>query len=556
MKKQNIQLFHYLGNCKSISIDVKSDNAKISEVVLNKKVPFEVNVPRMIILICICLVFYSLKTAQFWKDIYSPRSFKQNLVLLLIVYFGIITIFFINKGCGNSDIKDLYNDNLVKALSKGNVVISNTPDTSKLDELNDPYDAIEREKLDRDTDYIWDAAYFNHKYYVYYGAVPAVLLMVPYYLITKKLMSSAITTLIFSILSVPVLVLLTKKVFQKFWKDLPFKYMAFSSLIMSIGTMLIWINVAPRFYELVTVAGFFFAILGFLLVFDSEKKTENENEVSYLKVFFGCLSLALAVGCRPTHFLTSLLILPILVRIFLQIMKEKKKLIILIVSVVVPYVVVAALIMRYNYLRFGNVFEFGERYQLTINNMNKLSLRWNLLPTGILCSLFGLPTFQGFFPFIHANGNLIDTFGYYYVEDMPGGVFFLVPIAFFCFGIFSVLKKSKEDKDYKSFVISLLLVGLIFVTFISLKAGSTGRYLLDFAWIFVLCGICIFMKIVQNLKTDEGRKILEKVLGVIVCYTLIINILLGFCSVGGNNFMRNNSPKQYFKSEYTIMILK
>ena len=102
----------------------------------------------------------------------------------------------------------------------------------------------------------------------------------------------------------------------------------------------------------------------------------------------------------------------------------------------------------------------------------------------------------------------------------------------------------------------MLSFGLIFVTFISLKAGSTGRYLLDFAWIFVLCGICIFMKIVQNLKTDEGRKILEKVLGVIVCYTLIINILLGFCSVGGNNFMRNNSPKQYFKSEYTIMILK
>ena len=101
---------------------------------LNKKVPFEVNVPRMIILICICLVFYSLKTAQFWKDIYNPRSFKQNLVLLLIVYFGIMIIFFVNKGCGNFDIKDLYNDNLVKALSKGNVVISNTPDTSKLDE--------------------------------------------------------------------------------------------------------------------------------------------------------------------------------------------------------------------------------------------------------------------------------------------------------------------------------------------------------------------------------------------------------------------------------------
>ena len=144
---------------------------------------------------------------------------------------------------------------------------------------------------------------------------------------------------------------------------------------------------------------------------------------------------------------------------------------------------------------------------------------------------------------------------YYYIEDMPGGVFLLAPIAFFCFGIFNTLKKSK-DKEYKSFVISLLLVGVILVSFITLKAGSTGRYLLDFAWLFVLCGICIFMKIVQELKTEEGRKILEKAFCGIVCYTLIINILLGFCSIGGSNSMKNHSPKQYFESEYTIMILK
>lgn len=157
----------------------------------------------------------------------------------------------------------------------------------------------------------------------------------------------------------------------------------------------------------------------------------------------------------------------------------------ILLTISVPYILTGIIIMRYNYIRFGSPFEFGEKYQLTVNNMKELAVRWAILPTGILCNLFGLPTFQGFFPFIHGNGNLIDTFGYYYVEDMTGGVFLIAPIAFFCFRFLNMMKNGK-NKELKIFVSSLIFAGLIFVIFISLKAGSTGRYLLDFAWLFVL----------------------------------------------------------------------
>ncbi len=398
---------------------------------------------------------------------------------MLIIDIGILIVFFINHNCCNTD-KDMYNDNLVKALASGQVEISDVPDITKLEELENPYDAVERESLERDEDYIWDAAYYNQKYYVYFGALPAILIMVPYYLIRKKLSATSTVTLLFSLLSVPVLVGITKKIFEKYFKELPFKFMALSSLMMVLGTFLIWINVAPRFYELVTVSGFFFAILGFYLVLDSE----NKENVSYKKIFFGSLSLALSVACRPTQIFSSLLIVPILLKIFIKNIKEKRNIVKNIVVVAIPYIAIGLLIMAYNYLRFDNPLEFGEKYQLTVNNMQKLTLRWITLPTGLLCCLFGLPTFQANFPFIHANGNIIDTFGYFYVEDMPGGVFFLAPIAFFCFGIIWLWKKSK-NKDLKIFSTTLLVVGLIFSSFISLKAGNTGRYLLDFAWLFV-----------------------------------------------------------------------
>ena len=472
---------------------------------------------------------------------------------MLIIDIGILLVYFINSSCGTKT-EDMYDYFLVKSLSKGQVEIQVPLDNTKLEELNNPYDAVERGELERDTDYVWDAAYYNQKYYVYFGVLPALLLMVPYHLITKKLMNTFTATMIFSILSVPFLVLITKKVFEKYFKETPFKYMALSSVMMMLGTMLILINVAPRFYELVTVAGLFFALFGFYLVFDCER----EDKISYKKMFLGCLSLSLAVACRPTQLFASLLIAPILLRIFIKNIKEKKNIKDIeknLCAVIIPYIAVGYLVMRYNYLRFGNVFEFGEKYQLTINNMKELRLRLITIPTGILCHLFGLPTFQATFPFIHLNADIIDTFAYYYVEDMPGGVFFLAPIAFFCFAIFKLWKKI-ENKEMKTLVTSLLTVGLIFVCFISLKAGSTGRYLLDFAWLFVLAGIILFMEIFKSLKTDEGKKILEKVFGFIVIYTVIINLLIGFCVVGGVNSMRENSPDRFLKAEYTVMFLK
>ena len=243
-----------------MGINVKNNKVKIENISINKSVPFRLNVYRILSLILISILLYSLKNDEFWKKPYSPKNFKQVLMFVLIIDIGILFTFFINQNCLDKKAEDSYSKNLVESLSKGEVYLSDVPDTSKLEELENPYDSIERGKLERDKDYIWDFAYYEGKYYSYFGVVPALLLMVPYHLITKKLLSTGLVTLIFSLLSIPVISILTKKVIQKYFKDIPFKFMFFSVLIMIFGTNLIFVNVAPRFYELVTVAGFFFVV--------------------------------------------------------------------------------------------------------------------------------------------------------------------------------------------------------------------------------------------------------------------------------------------------------
>lgn len=88
-----------------------------------------------------------------------------------------------------------------------------------------------------------------------------------------------------------------------------------------------------------------------------------------------------------------------------------------------------------------------------------------------------------------------------------------------------------------------------------MQGGSTGRYFLDFAWMFVLSGILIFMELYANYKTDEGRKLLSKIFIGIAIFTLIINLLLGFCEIGGRG-IRTASPDMYLKVNYGICFLK
>ena len=53
-------------------------------------------------------------------------------------------------------------------------------------QLENPYDALNRDSdlINRDEDYLWDAAYYNGKFYVYFGILPVLVIFLPFYLIT------------------------------------------------------------------------------------------------------------------------------------------------------------------------------------------------------------------------------------------------------------------------------------------------------------------------------------------------------------------------------------
>ena len=532
-----------------ISIDKQIyDSEKFEGITINEKIPFDFNVIRFICTFIVILFIVSLKKTEFFNKEYSMENLRQEAILLLILSVFFVSTAFINNYSAINE-SEIYNKYYVEALLDGKFYLNQEPSENFL-KLEDPYDYITRgEKTQRDVDYLWDTAYFNGHQYIYFGILPLLLTFLPYYVITKKVLSIKVVVFVFSILIFVLLKEILVKILNKFFKKISFKFVIYFLITLCSGSLILYANGMARVYELVIVSGLYFVFQGLYFII---KASENENK-RYLFIFLGSLCLALSVACRPTDLLASILILPFLINLLIKNIKNfkntKTPLIKLIFAVAIPYITVGILIMWFNYVRFGNVFEFGAKYQMTINNMKELGSRIWAIPTGIIANLFSIPIFKAEFPFLNNHNELITFYGYYYIENMIGGIFMLVPICFMNFYVIKLNRKT-ENKALKILINSLIVVALVIAIISIMMAGSNQRYLIDYAWMFILAGILIFMGIYNLLKTDEAKRILEKILAVITIYTFLVGILSGI--VSEKSYMKSNSPEKYYEMRYMV----
>lgn len=442
------------GKSEEFAIKIYEEDAQIKSITINEKIPFNFNLMRVLILYLIVVSIYLIKTKEIFKKPFSRKDFKQELILIIITMFFMLVTCYINDYSKEENVYDFYSLDFVNAITNGKISLETKPKQELLN-LDNAYDFSQRIEsgLIKDIDYIWDCALYNGKYYVYFGILPVLLLMVPYHIITNEYLISATTVLIFSILTILSLKALVQNVFERYFTNVPFKFMVYSLLILFFGSQILILNGIPRFYEVPIIAGMFFSVTGINFMFMA---TEQEK-INYKYIMLSCLFLSLAVACRPTQLLTSLIILPVIIKIFINNIKAKKDILKNILAVCLPYIIVGVLLMIYNYIRFDSIFEFGASYQLTINDMSNVSNRFMTIGMGIICNLFSIPNFIPSFPFICNHNNLLTFYGYYYIENMIGGLFILVPICFSLFGLYKIFKYT-ENKELFQFILTFTIV--------------------------------------------------------------------------------------------------
>ncbi len=550
-EKSKYMPLYLSGKVNGIEIEIDKDiyeNNCLDNIVINEKIPFEFNMIRFFIVLGILIVRFFWKYEENLNKEYSPKNLTQELILLFIIAIFFVIAIFINQNSIEPDDYRIYNEKFVNSIYHGSLALEIKPSEELMD-LENPYDDLERSKLERGKDYLWDMAYYKGNYYVYFGILPLLIFFLPYYIITKKYLDMAIVTFIISMFIFILIKEILLKIINRYFPKIPFKFVVCSLIMLCSGSLILYADGMSRFYELAVLSALACVLLGINFILSAVEK-ENKR---YINIFWGSLWLALSVACRPTALLASLLILPYLIQLLVENIKkfksDKKLLLKLLISCGIPYITVGILLMLYNYARFENPFEFGSKYQLTVINIGALKSRIFAIPTGIIANIFSIPNFISDFPFIINHNKLLEFYGYYYIENMIGGVFIIAPICFMNFFIIKANKKT-ENKELKIIINSLVIVGTLIAILSIMMAGSNQRYLIDYAWMFILSGILIFIILFNSFKSDETKSILKKAFGVITIFTFLIGILSGIVSEKEN--MKNYSANIYYKTKYTI----
>lgn len=291
---------------------------------------------------------------------------------------------------------------LADALLEGKVSVFDDDDTSALQALDNPYDPAQREGVP----YRYDCAYYKGKYYVYFGVVPAVLLFMPYKVLTGERLTGYHATQVFAALLVVAVFLLFLKMLRAFRFRMPFGLYLLLCTVSSVVCVLFAME-TPSLYLAAVVSAMAFELWSLYFFIDAVYC--REGKTSQIPVAMaGALCGALVFGCRPSIGLMNALVLPM----FLHYVKGKSfslKEAGKVGLVVLPYVVVAAGLMAYNYVRFESPFDFGAAYQLTIidvaayaNSVKSMGLPFYL--DALRRSFFYFEEAPNTFPFVTWGG--------------------------------------------------------------------------------------------------------------------------------------------------------
>lgn len=497
---------HTIGKTYKIEIifpDVKADTiteisldwVKLNQVVPLKFLPYRFGL--MFVLFLIGLAWFPRNRLYAIRlNFHSPA---QN-VMIGILLLGILGIFgwtvFSNYPDSlmlteeeKSDYHvtyDQYNQ-LVSALEIPSYALEKLPDKSLLS-AHRPYDISYRNRLN--VQYEWDAVFYNGRYYVYFGIVPVVTLLLPWKQLTGAFMPLDFAAFLFASLGVLGLYGLYSRVVQRAFPRIPFLLYLAGFMMMICASGLSWCLRRVLPYELAILSGFCFAVWGVFLCWLAFENRERRL-IFPLLLFGSGACTALAVGCRPTQLFVSLAVAAVPFCFFTARHEWfTRRNWICLAAFAIPYVLVGLALMNYNYQRFGSVFEFGIHYQLTIPNHSVSEPE--LGPGGWLLSLlhylFASVTLDWQFPFIHMANIDIPYDGLLY---QSGSI-----IGMFAFPLFSWLMLIPRfaglirKKRVLPLVISFLGSGALILGF-AIPFSVSYRYTVDFIWLFGLVAVLV-----------------------------------------------------------------
>ena len=404
--------------------------------------------------------------------------------------------------------------------------------------VSNPYNPAEREGLIT----LWDHAFYNGKYYSYYGHAPIYLVMLPIYWISGYVPTNLFVLQLGTLFSIFAFLLAALQIIKLFIKKTNTPFLVLTLIAMVFGSLLLTNN-TYEYGGMVYRIPYAYAIGFLFLTIYLFIKGYNTDKFRFLYFIFTGLSLVFIVFSRPLEVIYLLLFVPIIIKMIIQ-GKDKPKQMLLDYLPTIGVVLVGAIVVcALNYARFGSILEFGEHYQLTVTDCTKNHLSIDgILPT-IYHYYLQTPGYD--------KDNMVLTYRYTnelfethpYITCSVGMLF--IPISVLVLLIPFVLNK-EDDLSFNIFIVASPFV-IFFVAFINYCfAGVCPRYLNDFTpWASLLGGL-IGLKAIEK---DEGKHpIVPSLISVVLLISVLITSQYHFIGFDGLRIGDFNGLLGYIKT--------
>ena len=442
---------------------------------------------------------------------------------------------------------------LAQAFRQGQTHLLVAPNPELL-KLENPYDHLQRKGLE----YLWDTTLHDGKYYLYWGPVPA-LIGVLVSTATSRPVTDA--GLVFGFVTGTALfsVLLLRDLYRNhgypawlFWGGV---------LSAALNVPLIWLLTRPKFYEVSISGGQFFLMAGFFLLLRAFRSSAvHKGYLTFSALGFG-LACATRINLIPAVIFLACMIS---LRIYRAAQGRLHKALPALMSVLLPMALIACSLFWYNFERFGSIFEFGHRYQLTgpslpADYQDIVSTQY-IVPN-VYTYLFRPPVWSSSFPFLTVPWikeemwpDFIRLPAHYYYTEPVAGLLFVVPLTgltvLFLIRFLWLLingdiplpafKAFGEMDPLPWFALSLLGYVLIQMLVLMFFINSAMRYLLDVSPALIVLALIFAGSCLKSLPLTRWTALLWVLASAL---TGLSGFLIGF--TGDKNNFLNRNPQLY-----------
>ena len=534
-------------NCIELELEMESNGDYNLESIEINTWYFEFNWFRvcMIIIISTILLYYKEINNYFKKHTNKKKTFYVGFIListLLFIYFalGFGKAYENSSWRNNMDLKDMYRE-LTKSIKQGKITLDLPEEyREELLTLQNYQDYSEREK---ETHYLFDSAFYKGNFYCYYGIIPVITVLLPIALLTGIYCYSNVICIVYGTLVMIILLKIYLKLLEKFKVNFSFilEFLGYVTLLLTMELFVL--KFQPNFYQAVDLCGIFWGLFAFWQIISLENSSKIKQKLVLIGLSYGCMVLT-----RPVY---VFYIVPIVIAIWKYLIQNKKIEWKNVIVVTLPIVIMAIFQMWYNYIRFENILEFGQIYQITVNDTSTLKLEPGIAIDGVLSFLFNPPNITRHLPFLNYNsagvnnGNVIFTDGVF-------GVFWH-PFLLILLTARMRIKNNSNLKKLKVYTFLFLIITIMLLVIDTCLAGVIQRYLSDVLPALTILALVYWLLFIKESKNEEVREDRIKIYKIVCVVSIIVMSLFMYNCMSG--FILNDGKYKHIDKrviDYTI----